>query len=99
LYYGSLPFGIIKGDDGVPVIDPAIFPGLKAAFELAVQGKTDREIAMYLNAQGYRTAGLKGNKPFANTSVKGIMTNLFYIGYLPDGKGGYIRAKHKPFIE
>ena len=99
LYCGSLPFGIMKGEDGVPVPDPATFPGLQAAFEQAAQGKTDREIAEYLNAHGYRTVGPKGNKPFANTSVRGILTNHFYIGYLPDGKSGYLKAKHKPFIE
>jgi site-specific DNA recombinase len=99
LYCGSLPFGARKGEEGVPVPDPATFPGLQVAFEQAAQGKTDREIAGYLNTQGHRTAGPKGNRPFANTSVRGILTNRFYIGYLPDGKGGYVPAKHKPFIE
>lgn len=99
LYCGSLPFGAMKGEDGVPVPDPATFSGLQATFEQAAQGKTDREIAQYLNAQGHRTAGPKGNKPFANSSVRGILTNRFYIGYLPDGKGGHVQAKHKPFIE
>jgi hypothetical protein len=99
LYCGSLPFGITKGKDGVPIPDPVAFPSLKSAFEQAAQGKTDREIAQYLNAQGLRTAGSKGRKPFANTSVRGILTNRFYIGYLPNGKGDYIKAKHQPFIE
>ena len=99
LYCGCLPFGAIKGEDGVPLPDPASFPDLKVAFEQAAQGKNDREIAQYLNAKGHRTVGAKGNKPFLRTSVKGILTNRFYIGYLPDGKGGYLRAKHKPFIE
>ena len=99
LYCGSLPFGVMKGEDGVPVPNPATFPSVKIAFERAAQGKTDREIAQYLNAQGLRTVGSKGNKLFATTSARGILTNRFYIGYLPDGKGGYIKAKHQPFIE
>ncbi len=99
LYCGSLPFGAMKGEDGVPVPDPATFPGLQTSFEQAAQGKTDREIAQYLNAQGHRTAGPKGNNLFSISSVRGILTNHFYIGYLPDGKGGYIQARHKPFIE
>lgn len=99
LYCGSLPFGVIKGEDGVPEPDPNTFPHLKSAFEQAAQGKTDREIAQYLNAQGLRTAGPKGNKLFSNTSAKGILTNRFYTGYLPDGKGGYIQARHKPLID
>jgi DNA invertase Pin-like site-specific DNA recombinase len=99
LYCGSLPFGAAKGDDGVPVPDPATFPGLKAAFDQAAQGRTDREIAQYLNAQDYRTVGSNGNKLFSVSSVRGILTNHFYTGYLPDGKGGYVQGKHKPFIE
>ena len=99
LYCGCLPFGVIKGEDGVPVPDPASFPDLQVAFEQAAQGKTDRQIAQYLNSKGHRTAGSNGNKSFGNTTVKGILNNHFYLGYLPDGKGGYIQAKHKPFIE
>ena len=99
LHCGCLPFGVMKGEDSLPLPDPDSFPDLKVAFEQAAQGKNDREIAQYLNAKGHRTVGAKGNKPFLRTSVKGILTNRFYIGYLPDGKGGYLRAKHKPFIE
>lgn len=99
LYCGSLPFGATKGEDGVPMPDPATFPALKAAFEQAAQGNTDREIAQYFNAQGCRTVGSKGHKLFSTSSARGILTNRFYIGYLPNGKGGYLQAKHKPFID
>jgi site-specific DNA recombinase len=68
LYCGSLPFGAMKGEDGVPVLDPAIFPGLQAAFEQAAQGKTDREIAAYVNAQSYRTVGPKRNSSLPITA-------------------------------
>jgi len=60
------------------------FTHLKSAFEQAAEGKTDREIAQYLNAQGLRTAGPKGNKLFSTASARGILTNRFYTGYLPD---------------
>jgi hypothetical protein len=83
----------------VPVPDPATFPGLQAAFEQAAQGKTDREIAQYLNLHNYRTVGSTGNKSFSISSVRGILTNHFYLGCLPDGKNGYVQAKHKPFID
>lgn len=99
LYCGSLPFAAMKDEDGVPIPDPATYPGLKLAFEQAALGKTDREIAIQLNDHGYRTAGSKGGKSFTNASVKGILTNPFYIGHLPDGKDGYLSGKHKPFIE
>ena len=77
LYFGGLPFGAIKGGDGVPVADPSTFPGLVKVFELAAQGKTDIEIARALNADGYRTVGPRGNRSFALTSVRGIVKNKF----------------------
>lgn len=99
LYCGSLPFGVMKGPDGIPMPDPARHSGLITAFELSAQGKSDREVAQVLNANGYRTVGNRGNQPFSNSSVRGIMTNRFYLGYLPDGKGGWINGRHQAFIE
>ena len=60
LYCGLLPFGAMKGEDGVPVPDPDTYPGLVMSFELAAQGKSDKEVAQALNAAGYRTAGNRG---------------------------------------
>ena len=97
LYCGSLPFGAIDDQDGVP--DPTTYPGLVLAFELAAQGKSDLEVAQALNAQGYRTAGTRGNQPFSNASVRWVLRNRFYLGYLPDGKGEWIDGKHDPFIQ
>jgi DNA invertase Pin-like site-specific DNA recombinase len=98
LYCGLLPFGAKKGEDGVPVPNPETYPGLVLAFELAAQGKSDREIAVALNAKGYRTAGNQGNGPFGKDTVRDIVQNRFYLGELPDGKGGWIKAKHEPFV-
>jgi hypothetical protein len=98
LYCGLLPFGAIKGVDGLPVPDSDTYPGLVTAFELAALGKSDREIAVALNAKAYRTAGNQGNGPFGKDTVRDIVQNRFYIGELPDGKGGWIKGKHKPFI-
>ena len=99
LYCGLLPFGVMKGEDGVPVRDPATSPGLIEAFQLGADGKSDREIAQVLNTKGYRTAGPIGNKPFSKHSVRGILVNRFYLGYLPDGNGGWLTAKHAPFVD
>jgi site-specific DNA recombinase len=57
LYAGLLPFGIMKGDNGVPKQNPETYPGLVMAFNLAAQEKKDRQVAQALNAAGYRTAG------------------------------------------
>ena len=98
LYCGLLPFGAKKGEDGTPVPNPETYPGLKMAFELAGQGKSYREVAQALNSSGYRTAGNMGNRPFSKDTVVGMLKNHFYIGELPDGNGGWLIAKHKPFI-
>jgi DNA invertase Pin-like site-specific DNA recombinase len=98
LYCGLLPFGAMKGEDGVPVPHPDTHPGLVMAFELAAQGKSDREVAEALNTRAYRTAGNQGNRAFTKDTVAGMLQNCFYIGELPDGNGGWVRAKHGPFI-
>ncbi len=99
LYCGLLPFGTMKGEDKVPVPHPDTYPGLLMAFELAAQGKSDREVAQALNTAGYRTAGNQGNRPFSKDTVRGMLLNRFYLGELPDGNGGWLDgAKHGPFI-
>ena len=99
LYNGLLPFGAMKGHDGIPVPDPDTFPGLLLAFELSAQGKSDRAVAQALNAEGYRTAGSRRGQPFKSSSFRWILPNRFYLGFLPDGKGDWIDGKHEAFIE
>ena len=98
LYCGLLPFGAMKGEDGVPVPDPNNHPGLVMAFEGSSQGKSDKEVAQTLNTAGYRTAGNRGPRPFSRDTVRGMLTNRFYLGYITDGNGGWIKARHEPFI-
>ena len=98
MYNGLLPFGASKGEDGVPVPHPDTFPELERAFELAALGSSDREIARSLNAGGHRTAGNQGNRLFSKETVRGMLTNRFYLGEIPDGNGGWIEAKHDRFI-
>ena len=113
LYCGTLPFGAMKGEDGIPVPDAqerktdvdgqevAVrnYEGLKMAFDLAAQGKSDRGVAISLNAVGYRTTGTHGSRPFSKDTVKDMITNRFYVGYISDGNGGWAKAKHEPFIQ
>ncbi len=100
LYCGLLPFGASKGEDGVPVPDPDTYSGLAMAFELAAQGESDRRIAQLLNSNGYRTAGNQRRSLFAKDTVRGILTNRFYLGYLPDGNGNgkWVKGKHEAFV-
>ena len=98
LYCGLLPFGAMKGENGIPVPHCDTHPGLVMAFELAAQGKSDREVAVALSTAGYRTAGNQGNRPFSRDTVRDMLQNRFYLGELPDGNNGWIKAKHQPFI-
>ena len=107
LYCGALPFGATKGDDGIPVPDTEEriiqieekevtvrnYNGLRMAFELAAQRKTDREVTINLNSLGYTTTGTHGPRPFSKDTVKGMLKNRFYIGYIRDGNGGWLKAK------
>ncbi|MGD0854578.1 MAG: recombinase family protein [Dehalococcoidia bacterium] len=97
-YCGQLPFGAVKGEDGVPLPNPDTYSGLVMAFELAAQGKSAREVAIALNAAGYKTSGNQGKHPFCKDTVYYMLQNRFYIGYLKDGNGGWVKARHKPFI-
>jgi hypothetical protein len=99
--------GAMKGQDGVPVPDTrekfnggksCNYEGLQLAFQAAANGKSDKELAQVVNAAGYRTAGNQGNRPFSKDTVRGILTNQFYRGYLPNGNGGWVKGKHEAFI-
>ncbi len=115
LYNGILPFGVMKGPDGIPKPHDEIwyikdkkgeiiqerqptYEGLKLAFELAARGETPKSIAQVLNARGYRTWGTHGQNPFSKDTIGGMLQNCFYIGKLPDGKGGWVKGKHSPII-
>ena len=110
---GHCLFGATKGVDGVPVPDmlersTAIdqqesmvrnYEGLKSAFELGAKGKSDKEVAITLNISGYRTTGTHGSRPFSKDTIKDMLKNRFYVGYISDGQGGWLKAKHRPFID
>jgi len=108
LYCGLLPFGAMKGEEGVPVPDTweihlngrqtCNYEGLQLAFQEGANGKSNRQVAMLLNAQSYRTTGSHGHNPFSTDTVKDMLKNRFYLGELPDGKGGWIKGKHQPLI-
>jgi site-specific DNA recombinase len=99
LYNGVIPFGLKKGPDGLPVPDPETYPGLLLAFQTAATGKSDREVAVVLNDHGYRTTGNRGRNPFSKGSVRGLLQNCFYLGQLPDGKGGWIPGQDQAVLD
>jgi len=99
LYNGVLPFGTTKGADRVPVPHPENHQGLVLAFELSAAGKTDREVAQALTAAGYRTSGNRGSNVFTKDTVRVMLQNRFYLGELPDGKGGWMPGRHAAVLD
>ena len=68
-------------------------------FELAAFGKSDRDVARSLNDAGYyRTSGNQGPRLFSNYTVRGMLTNRFYLGEISDGNGGWLNARHGGFV-
>ena len=94
IYNGLLPFGTMKGEDGIPVADPETLPGLVMAFTMAAAGAPDRDVARALTDAGYRTTGNRGRNPFTKDTVRPLLQNRFYLGELPDGNGGWVPGKH-----
>jgi len=99
LYNGLLPFGLKANHEGIPVPDPETYPGLLLAFRLAVEGKSDRDVADALNAAGYRTTGNRGRNPFTKDTVCRLLQNRLYLGELPDGNGDPVPAAHDPVLD
>ncbi len=101
LHNGHIPFGMMRGPDGIAVADPATIAGLLLAFDLSAGGRSDREVAEALNAAGYRTTGVHGGaKPFTKDTIRPMLQNRFYLGELPgEGPDGPIAARHAAVID
>lgn len=97
-----------KMEKGEFYIDEDAAPIIKGIFKDYLDGKGCREIAMQLNAKGYKTR--RGNK-FENRTVQYILDNPVYAGYVRwdiDGRGarGYyrdgkemiVKSTHEPLI-
>jgi len=72
--------------------------GFLRALEWCAQGYSAREIAVKLNEIGYRTAGTWGSNLFTKDTVQRLLGNRFYMGELPDGRGGWVPGKHAPLV-
>lgn len=112
LYNGTLPYGATTDSAGVPSRDERPWAcnlatraelthagGLDLAYQLAVEGHSDRDIARRLTLQGYRTTGNRGQNPFTKDTVRVILRNRFYIGELPDADGGTVPGRHAPLVD
>lgn len=111
LYAGRLPFGMVKGPDGVPIADTRPLEigghvttnhsGLILAFERAAEGATDSDVADALNGAGYRPNPTARRAIFTRDSTRQILANRFYLGELPIGKrgsGGWLPGAHTAVV-
>ena len=87
----------LVGSDGVER-HTSKHEGLLDAFEWCGQGLSAREVAVKLNAVGYRTHGTWGDNPFSKDTIQQLLGNRFYIGELPDGTGGWVLGKHEALV-
>lgn len=92
----TVPFGYLKDDAGACAPDPVSSRWVQLIFELAAEGRDQREIARELNLRGIPTPGAYrgrqgpgGKKPagaWRGTMVKGVVRNPHYKGTLVLGK-------------
>ena len=98
-----------KMENGKFYIDEESAPMVRSIFKDFLDGKGCREIAMQLNAKGYRTR--RGNN-FENRTVQYIIDNPVYAGYIRwdidgrgsrayyrDGKEMVVKGTHEPLID
>lgn len=98
-----------KIENGKFYIDEEIAPMIRGIFKDYLDGKGCREIAVQLNAKGFKTR--RGNM-FENRTVQYIIDNPVYAGYIRwdidgrgarsyyrDGKEMIVKGTHEPLID
>ena len=77
---GAAPFGYKKDEQGMLVQNQEQIPALIKVFEMAAQDYQFKEIADYLNIQGFRSPNARGAGLFKYDRVKTILKNPIAIG-------------------
>ncbi|MBN1920957.1 MAG: recombinase family protein [Anaerolineae bacterium] len=99
LWNGTLPFGYVTDENGLPVEHPTTADGVRLAFESYSTGRySDQGIADLLNEAGYRTTGNWGERPFTKDTVNPMLKNVFYLGFVKY-KDELYPGKHPPLID
>lgn len=99
LIIGGLPWGYLKGEDGVAVPDPERAPVVHALFTIYATGRYSlRDLAGWLNERDHRTT--RGNLFCADT-VRDMLGNLTYCGYVTAQRSTSkeIRGRHEPLVD
>ena len=98
LVTGSLPWGYLRGDDGIAVPDPERAPVVAALFTIYATGNHSyRDLANWLNTRGFRTT--RGSL-FCSDTVRDMIGNLSYVGFVTAQRSTSreIKGKHEPII-
>ncbi|MBC7226999.1 MAG: recombinase family protein [Thermoflexales bacterium] len=91
----QLPFGYRRGADGVGEPDPETAWAVREAYERYASGQyTDREIAEWLNEQGFRT---RRGRLWTKESVREMLQNEFYKGMVKY-RGSLYPGKHEGIV-
>jgi site-specific DNA recombinase len=99
LLTGSLPWGYVKGDQGIAVPDPKRAAAIGALFERYATGQhSHRDLANWLNTQGHRTTR---GALFCADTIRDMLANVTYCGYVSAQRSTSkeIRGKHQPLID
>jgi hypothetical protein len=99
LLTGSLPWGYVKGKDGIAVPDPVKAPFVRRLFEMYATGQhTDRTLTAWLNVNGQRTAR---DRAFGIDTAREMLCNAAYAGYVSGrrDKTKAIKGLHEPIVD
>jgi site-specific DNA recombinase len=99
LLTGSLPWGYVKGEDGIAQPDPEKSPYVRQLFELYATGQhTDRTLAAWLNVHEQITTR---GRPFGTDTVRDMLCNASYAGYVSAQRdtSKSIKGQHEPIVE
>lgn len=93
---GRVAFGYEVGPKGIAVIVPEEADAVHKGFELYSTGQyTDRQIAIFLNEQGFIT---RHRRRWSKDTVRGFLQNEFYYGKVAY-REQLLPGKHEPIID
>jgi site-specific DNA recombinase len=91
----QLPFGYRRGTGGVGEPDPEEARAVREAYERYATGNyTDREIAEWLNEQGYRT---RRGRLWTKDGVREMLQNEYYMGMVKY-RGSLYPGRHEAIV-
>lgn len=72
------------------------FPYVQKMFQLALSGKTQKEIADIIYEEGFKSK--RSLKKLSKTGVSGILRNQFYCGMVRDLAGDWYKGEHEAAV-